>query len=165
VLKYEHLSLDATDVSSLVGERYISGFCISVVCLKYLEEARQQGCTGFVFLPTTAQTWISSIATLQAIEDKIGKFLDFEDLKNLTLVLIPIHVRQCHWGLLCLDVCSKKLFYDDGLHWAPPNNTVRLAKQLLNALKEMSVKLQTGSVQDLDKDKWDLSFSRFAMPD
>ncbi|XP_031560199.1 uncharacterized protein LOC116296333 [Actinia tenebrosa] len=165
VLKHDHLNLDATDVSSLVGERYVSGFCLSVVCLKFLEEVKLHGNTGVVFLPTLTQMWILSLATSKELREKLINYIAIEDLRNLSLVLLPLHVKQCHWGLLCLDVGSKKLFYDDGLHWAPPNQAVELTKKLLDALKEMSLEFQTGFTQDFEKDKWDLSFTRFAMPD
>ena len=56
VLRFGNIIIDVNDVSTLVGERYLSGFVIDGACLKYCEEAQVNGAQS-LFLPTLVQTW------------------------------------------------------------------------------------------------------------
>lgn len=159
VLHCSPLVLDTGDLVSLISERYVTGFCINVVCMKYQELARAQNKHNAVFLPSVAQTWLTSSAADSDIQERLTPFLSNSDPDLINKVLMPIHVNNCHWGLLYLDGHSKTALYDDGLKTPPPPTLNAIAKRVLSLLSSCCV-----SSSLLDQSAWDYSFCNFGMP-
>ena len=124
------MSMDAIDYSTLACERYITGYCINVTCLKFLEEARKTGVNNTVFLPSTIQMSLSHQApSKQVIQRKLEHYTKEVATHELQKILIPIHMQQCHWGLMYLDLSNHQLYFDDGLGWRAPRSLTSFAKK------------------------------------
>lgn len=132
ILHIGDVIVDAKDLSTLAGERYLTGFVIDAACLKFSEEAISRGSRS-LYLPTFTQTWASS-GNIRYLKSKIGPYVGGRDLSDIVWVLTPVHVNGNHWGLLCLNVVLRQVFYDDGLKWNPPRDICRFTKRLIEAI-------------------------------
>ena len=152
ILRMGDLIVDANDLSTLVAERYLTGFVIDVACLKYSEEAMSRGSLS-LYLPSSTQTWASS-NNLLFLKSKLQPFVSGRNLSGILWILTPIHVNGNHWGLLCLNMVQQQIFYDDGLKQNHPSNLLEIVE---NLLKAVSCSSQTA---------WDISLplQRFGMP-
>ena len=56
ILRFGNIIVDAEDLSSLVAERYLTGFIIDGACLKYCQESQANGAMS-IYLPSFTQTW------------------------------------------------------------------------------------------------------------
>ena len=140
---------DAEDLSTLAAERYISGFLIDAVCLRYSEEPMRKN-SHSLYLPSFTQTWALT-RNVQFLQTKLKPYLSRMDLGDVVWTLTPIHVNGNQWGLLCLNMAQQQAFYDDGLKQSPPTNIIELADNLLKAVSET---------------QWNITFpiQRFGMP-
>ena len=152
VLRIGDLIVDANDLSTLVGERYLTGFVIDAACLKYSEEAMSRGSCS-LYLPSSTQTWASS-NSLRFLKSKLQPYVSGRNLSGISWILTPIHVNGNHWGLLCLNMVQQQIFYDDGLKQNHPSNIPEIVE---NLLKAVSCSSQTA---------WNISLplQRFGMP-
>jgi hypothetical protein len=158
VLAIGDIIVDVHDLSTLVGERYLTGFIIDIACLKYKETAKH-GIYN-VYLPSFFQNWASA-GDAEYLKNKILQYVQPEDIVRVHWVLTPIHVAGAHWGLLCINLKTSQIFYDDGLHWNPPSNMVDNIKMVLQTLHQIS-----GHQGKFDESKWNYSLpiQRFGMP-
>lgn len=132
ILRVKDVFVDANDISALVGERYLNGFLIDALCLKYSEEAILSGSTS-LYLPSLTQTWVSS-GSLPHLKSKLKPYLSGRNLAGIHWILSPVHVNGNHWGLLCLNMASRQVFYDDGLKWNCPSDVPEIVRKLLQAI-------------------------------
>ena len=151
VLCISDLIVDANDLSTLVAERYHTGFVIDASCLKYSEEAMSRG--SHLYLPSSTQTWASS-NNLLFLKSKLQPYVSGRNLSGILWILTPVHVNGNHWGLLCLNMVQKQIFYDDGLKQNHPSNIPQIVE---NLLKVVSCSSQTA---------WNISLplQHFGMP-
>ena len=150
--------IDVSDLSTLVEERYLTGFVIDVVCLEYKEQSTHGIQT--LYLPSLLQSWSSSTDS-EYVKSKITNYANPKHIAEIHWVVTPMHVSRAHWGLLCPNLKSHQIYYDDGLHWNPPRNVLVIVAKILQALHELS-----GQQGQFDKSQWDLSLplQRFGMP-
>jgi len=164
VLKVEGVIVDTDDLTTLVDERCLTGFLIDMACLKYNE---QKADSTTLYLPTFCQEWTKG-DDQEFLKEKVNCYIKTQSiatsdqLKRLTWVLTPLHLANSHWGLLAINIQSRQILYDDGLHWKPPSYLVPMTKKLLQCLHNIS-----GKNSIFDDSKWDhsLPVSHFGMPD
>ena len=118
ILRFGKVIVDINDLSNLVAERYLTGFLIDGVCLKYCQEAEADE-SNSIYLPSFMQTW-DSTGNHKYLQSKLKPYVSGNHLKGLQWLLTPIHVNSNHWGPLCLNVVSCEAFFDDGLKVNPP---------------------------------------------
>lgn len=58
ILRVNDVIVDANDLSSLAAERFVTGFVIDVLCLKFCEKAMAKDSQS-LYLPSFTQTWAS----------------------------------------------------------------------------------------------------------
>ena len=124
LLRIGNVFVDANDLSSLAGERYLTGFLIDAACLTYNEEAMKRGLHSLYF-PSFTQTWASS-SNLLYLNSKLKPYISGRNLSEIRWIITPIHVNGNHWGLLCLNMARQQVFYDDGLKQNYPSNLPKL---------------------------------------
>ena len=61
------------DITTLVGERYLTGFLINAVCLKYCNEGLLRA-SASLYLPSFTQTWASS-GSLLSLNSKLKPYI------------------------------------------------------------------------------------------
>ena len=132
ILRIGDVIVDVNDLSTLAGERYLTGFLIDAACLKFSEEAISRDSRS-LYLPSFTQTWASS-DNLNFLKSKIAPYVGGRDLSGIVWILTPIHVNGNHWGLLCLNMVLGQIFYDDGLKWNPPLDICEIIKRLTDAI-------------------------------
>ena len=94
--------MDATDFSTLACERYVNGFTIDTICLKFLEESRP---TEVVYLPSFSQAWAKQGAHYFS-QMAIPFFVNCA-VQDAKCILSPFYfATPQHWGLLSL--CSSQ---------------------------------------------------------
>lgn len=159
ILHIHDVIVDANDLSTLVAERYLTGFMIDGACLKYSEEAISTGSQA-LYLPSFTQTWASG-GNLVRLKSKLKPYVCGKDLSEIHWILTPIHVNGNHWGLLCLNMVLRQVFYDDGLKLNPPSNICEIIQMLIEATCCISV-----SKQPLPTTNWNITLpiKRFGMP-
>lgn len=156
VLRFGNIIIDVNDVSTLVGERYLTGFVIDGACLKYCEEAQASGAQS-LFLPSLVQTWASS-GDRNFLCSKLKPFISARVQNQIQWLLTPILVNNNHWGLLCLNMVSSQAYFDDGLKVNPPMNICAIIQILSEAVNL--------ALPNLQQPKWDdvPPIQRFGMP-
>ncbi|XP_031557260.1 uncharacterized protein LOC116293905, partial [Actinia tenebrosa] len=153
--------VDVKDLTTLVGERYLTGFVIDRACLKYKELSRHG--ENSLFLPTFCQDWTSG-DDAEHLKNKVMQYTCKapEDMAKIHWVMMPLHLAGSHWGLLVINIKLKLMYYDDGLHWKPPSNLGCITKKLIQSLYDIS----DGMNSQFDPSAWDfsLTISHFGMP-
>lgn len=159
LLSFGEIIIDTTDVTTLVGERYLIGFLIDITCLKYKQECKSTG--NILYLPTFCQQWSMS-NDKEFLKSKISQYATRCELQDMKWILIPLHLSESHWGLLAIDIKAKEVFYDDGLHWKPPRSLQSMLPKILNSLHEIS-----NNFSEFEISGWDLTspIKYFGMPD
>lgn len=132
ILRFGNIIVDANDLSSLVAERYLTGFIIDGACLKYCQEAQANGAQS-IYLPSFTQTWASS-GNCNYLHSKVVPYISGRELNQLQWLITPIHINDNHWGLLCLNMVSCQAFFDDGLKVDPPLNIVDIIQALVEVI-------------------------------
>ena len=160
ILRFGNIIVDANDLSSLVAERYLTGFIIDGACLKYCQEAQTNGALS-IYLPSLTQTWASS-DNCNYLHSKVLPFISGRELNQLQWLITPIHINDNHWGLLCLNMVSYQAFFDDGLKVNPPLNICDIIQTLVEVINFSTSK------QSLPPrpSSWNISLpiQRFGMP-
>ena len=152
-------SIDVSSFSDLVAERYIDSFVIDISIAKFIEEARESGKDDSLYFPSEVYEWLKCSKELKLVKLK-KETTKLKNFCNLKLILLPVHMPD-HWGLVCIDLSSMKLYFDDGLTSAVPVMVLPAVKELLNLLAEMHpshLSLQTQFWQECH------NFKRFGMP-
>lgn len=157
ILRQGSCIMDTRDFSTLACERYVTGFTIDVICLKLLEHQTQ---SSAIYLPSYTQTWARQ--GLQFLSQRIKPFFPPSHSSNINYILTTIHDRaHQHWGMVCLHIPLKTVFYDDGLKASPPDDTVTVARTIIQASQMIA-----GTESNIVEDEWNcaLPFPRFNMP-
>lgn len=115
-----------------------------------------------LYLPTFCQHWTSG-DDADYLKDKIMQYTCAkpDDMTKLHWIMMLLHLAGSHWGLLVINIQSRLIYYDDGFHWKPPANLVRMTKKVVQSLYDIS---DTNS--QFDTSAWDFSsaISHFGMP-
>ena len=158
VLRFGDIIIDANDLSTLVGERYLTGFVIDGACLKYCEEANG---ARSLYLPSMTQTWASR-GDCNFLLSKLKPFISARVPDRLQWLLTPLLVNNNHWGLLCLDMVSFQAYFDDGLKVNPPINICAIIQIVFKAVNLCA----SNQAISLPQPQWDnsLQIQRFGMP-
>ena len=127
-------------MSSLVGERYLTGFIIDSACLKYSQDAQANGALC-IYLPSLIQTWASS-GNCNYLHSKVVPYISGREINQLQWLITPIHINDNHWGLLCLNMVFCKAFFDDGLKVNPPLDISDIIQALVGVI-HLSMSKQT----------------------
>ena len=128
--------VDFKSLSTLVGERYIDNFIINY-CLRktFLLEHKQKQKSSILCLPTEAFSWLNN-NVLEPIKAIIRK--DIHHPQDLKLIVMPLHMGNIsHWGLVCVDLETLTVYFDDGLAIAPPAHLSHLVGRLVKLLNDM----------------------------
>ena len=151
--------MDATDFSTLACERYVNGFTMDTVCLKFLEESRP---TEVVYLPSFSQAWAKQGA--QYFSQMVIPFFANCAVQDAKCILSPFHfATPQHWGLLCFDVAVKTVYFDDGLKLSPPRDTLVVIRNMLRGFELLSHNV-IFKEENWNQPKLDLPLPRFNMP-
>ena len=132
ILRFGNIIVDANDLSSLVAERYLTGFIIDGACLKYCQEVQANG-AQCIYLPSLTQTWASS-GNCNYLHSKVVPYISGREINQLQWLITPIHINDNHWGLLCLNMVSCQAFFDDGLKVNPPLNICDIIQALVEVI-------------------------------
>jgi len=134
VLKQGMSIMDVSDFSALACERYVSGFTIDTVCLKFLEESKT---TNIVYLPSFSQTWAKQGPGY--FSQNVKQFFTHCAVEDAECIMTPVHFDMPqHWGLLCFDTASKTVYFDDGLKLSPPRGTRTVIKNMSGSFELLS---------------------------
>lgn len=153
VISHREFILDVSDFSTLACERYLNGFAIDVVSFKLLERTKQ---AGIIYLPSFSQLWAKQ--GVEVFKHKVGSFLPRSQAADALCILTPVYFqRPQHFGLLCFDVCSRTVFFDDGLKISPPSDALRIIENMLCAFKALS----NGAIPE---QHWNNSCLRLPLP-
>ena len=116
VASLDGLFVDFKSLSTLVGQRYIDNFVINYCLRKTLLSKQQKN--SILCLPTEALTWLDN-QVLEPIKNSISKELHHSH--DVKLILMPLHMQnKRHWGLVCVDMETLTVWYDDGMKIHPP---------------------------------------------
>lgn len=129
ILRINDVIVDANDLSSLACERFVTGFVIDALCLKFCEEAMGKS----LYLPSFTQTW-ASCGSLPYVKSKLKPYISGRNLSEIQWLLTPIHVNGNHWGLLCINMVLREVFYDDGLKLNHPSNLCEIVQKIFQAI-------------------------------
>jgi hypothetical protein len=152
VLQAGHKSIDVSSFSTLVKERYLDNFVIDTIITKYNQECKS-GTT--LYLPSEVHTWLKS-DDKQFIIDKLALVLNSLTIIKLSQILLPLHMNDCHWGLIAIDLINQKIYFDDGYRLKTEPSLIQDVKKLLTLLKNLIPNIETLS---------DVKFyERFGMP-
>ena len=155
VTRHRDFILDVSDFSTLACERYVNGFAIDVVSFKFLERTKHE---GIIYLPSFSQLWAKQ--GVEYFKHKVGSFLSQRQVAGALIILTPVHFkRPPHWGLLCFDVYTRTVYFDDGLKISPTSDTLHIVKNMLCAFKALS----HGAIPEEHWNK-SLPLPRFDMP-
>ena len=156
VLRFGNIIIDVNDISTLAGERYLTGFIIDGACLKYCKEAQGNGAHS-LYLPSMTQTWALSGDSL-FLSSKLKPFISGKVQNLLQWLLTPIMVNDNHWGLLCINMTSCQAYFDDGLKVYPPRNICDIIKNLFEAVNSLVAERAKSPLQHFPP------VQRFGMP-
>ena len=151
--------MDATDFSTLACERYVNGFTIDTVCLKFLEDSKP---TNLVYLSSYSQTWAKQGP--RYFSQMVMPFFGHCAVQDATYILSPFHFDSPqHWGLLCFDVENRTVYFDDGLKIYQPRDILVVVKNMLTGFELLS---HNNSFQEenWNQPKLDLPLPCFNMP-
>lgn len=126
--------MDANDFSTLACERYVNGFTIDTVCLKFLEDSKP---TNLVYLTSYSQSWAKQGP--RYFSQMVMPFFGHCAVQDATYILSPFHFDSPqHWGLLCFDVASRTVHFDDGLKIDQPRDLLVIVKNMLTGFQLLS---------------------------
>lgn len=153
VSRHREFILDVSDFSTLACERYVNGFTIDVVSFKFLERTKH---AGIIYLPSFSQLWAKQ--GVEFFKHKVNSIFSQCQVADAKCILTPVHFeRPQHWGLLCFDVCSKTVFFDDGLKISLQSDTLHIVQNMLRAFRAMS----DGAISE---QHWNKSCFRLPLP-
>lgn len=137
ILKFQRKSVDSLNFAELVEERYLDNFVIDICIGKCLEEARSNGNNTTVYLPSEFFTWMTS--DVKSFKSrKLMRLVQQTNPTEMSQILAPVHFpTRNHWGMIYVDLLSKSIFFDDGMKFQIPSNTLSLAKAGLHLLQEL----------------------------
>jgi len=153
-------SIDVASFATLANERYLDNFIINFVILKYLQD---QDDMQIIYLPSEAFTWLKS-SDKKFIVDNIEQAIIESKVHatgNVQLMVVPVHMNGCHWGLVVVDFLNARLLFDDGMKWQPRRSPLAEVQQLLDNTQRL-----IPNDMNLATKFWNQNsnFERFGMP-
>ena len=134
VVRHGQFLVDVSDFSSQACERYVNGFSIDVLSFKELERSKP---TDVIYLPSFSQIWAKQ--GVEYFKHKVGSFFQHCPAENATCILTPVHFESPeHWGLLCFNVQTRTVLFDDGLKICPPSGTLAVVQNMLSGFRALS---------------------------
>lgn len=134
VLRHCNSILDVLDFSTLARECYVNRFTIDVVSFKLLERRKP---TGVIYVPSFSQMWAKQ--GVEYFRHKVKSFIFHCQVADAMCILTALHLESPqHWGLICFDVCTKTVYFDDGLKIRPPSDTLPIIQNMLCTFRAMS---------------------------
>jgi len=81
--------------------------------------------------------------------------------ENVHLMVVPVHMNGCHWGLVVVDFLNARLLFDDGMKWQPRRSLLAEEQQLLDITQRLRL-----NGMSLSSTFWSQksNFERFGMP-
>lgn len=150
---------DFSNFSTLACERYVNGFTIDRICLKFLGENMP---INIVYLPSYSQTWAKQGP--QYFRQMVLPFFGHCAVQDAKYILTPFHFGSLqHWGLMCFEVETKTVYFDDGLKINSPNDALIVIKNMLTGF-ELIPKKNIFQVENWNHPKLDLPLPRMNMP-
>ena len=160
VLRQDQFFIDVAVYSTLACERYVNGFAIDALCLKLLDEHKP---TKMVYLPTFSEIWAKQGA--EYLRHNVTQFCSHCPAKDATCILSPVHFENPqHWGLLCLDVTTTTIYFDDGLKISPQRDILTVIKNMLEGLRVFSGNDNYHAINWNNNFQLSLPLSRIGMP-
>ena len=150
--EYQNYRISSQELSLLCGERYLSDEIINFVTQKYCDKANEstKACNN-ILLPS----FLSSGCVLRNVVESICLHYNMQEVVTMFL---PVHmVHECHWGLAIFSVKEKSISFDDGYHYAIPEDLRRNACNILSIMHQV-----TGS-ESYQPSKWS-EITRFQFP-
>ena len=151
------IQLTIDQVTCLIGERYLNNNVINYLMNIFEKE-------GNLLLGRNACLAVDSLllnCSKSTISQSIRRCCCGKDVTQLEIILIPTHLQHAsHWGLAKIEVKTKAVFFDDGLHMRHPKELEMVVRIIINTLHILSS-------SDLFEIKaWEpLRFEPFGMPD
>ena len=134
VVRHGQFLMDVSDFSSLACERYVNGFSIDVISFKLLERSKP---TDVIYLPSFSQIWAKQ--GVEYFKHRVSSFFQHCPAENATCILTPLHFESPeHWGLLCFNVPTRTVYFDDGLKIHPPIGTLPVVQNMLSGFRALS---------------------------
>ena len=132
ILKQRQSMIDVHDYSTLAFERCVNSFAIHTICLCFLQESKL---SDVVYVPCYSQIWVKQEA--QYFKRKVSGYFYECPVDRAKIILAPIHFEN-NWGLVCFDIASKTVSFDDGLKIFPPRDILSVLKNMLSGLEILS---------------------------
>lgn len=125
--------VDASDFSTLACDRYVNGYSVDTICLKFLNENSHQHSVSTIIQPRVGKT---GTPVLQPDGDALFGNSVVQDAK---CILTPFHFSSLqHCGLTCFQVASKTVYFDNGLKINAPKDVPVVIKNRLNGFVLLS---------------------------
>lgn len=154
VIRHGQFLMDVSDLSTLACECYINGFSIDVISLKLVEKSES---TSVIYLPSFSQMWAKQ--GVEYFKHNVIPFFESCPAEDATCIVTPVHFESpLHWGLLCFDVTTKTVYFDDGLKIQHPSGTLSIVQNMLGGFKALS----HNSIEQ--EDHWNNSCLRLPLP-
>ena len=153
IMRAGQKSLDISSFSTLVAERNLDNFVIDATITKFVDESKSS-----IYLPTEVFFWLRSNDNSFILSKLAGVV---KDDCNMKFILMPVHMNNCHWGLVVVDLSAQRILFDDGLKMNPGKDVLHSVRRILDLLRRLMP-----HVENLSNSFWSLitSFERFGMP-
>lgn len=87
--------------------------------------------------PVTIQSWVKQGALF--FSQKVSWYFSHCSADAASIIPTPIHIpSKQHWRLLCFDVVSRNVYFDDGLKIVSPQSTLIVTKNMVNGFSVLS---------------------------
>ena len=163
LLTYQEIEIYPHNICTLVGERSVDSEIINYFFTKF----NQTGNGITLSLPSTTVPWLvisadeeshqTSIISLRKILMTRCKYLS-----SLQQILIPLHMKSSHWGLVRVNLQAKTIGFDEGLRWKPEDDVPKIIRALLKEIS--SIYPHNPLLRSRSWLRSTLSWSRFGMP-
>lgn len=130
LVSYKDYRLTSQDLSLMCGERYLSDEIINLLIQSYCDRAnaKHHSCR-YKLLP-------SFLSVGEVSKKLIENICKAEEMNEIEVLFLPIHMLQCHWGLAIFSVSEQTVFFDDGYH-CPVSEDLRCrTKTILSVIAE-----------------------------
>lgn len=126
--------MDLSDFCTLACERYVNSFAIDTTCLAFPGEEKL---SGVLYLPCYSQSWAKQGALF--FSQKVSWYFSHCSADAASIIPTPIHIpSKQHWRLLCFDVVSRNVYFDDDLKIVSPQSTLIVIKNMVNGFSVLS---------------------------
>ena len=149
-------SVNVRAFSNLALERYVDDTVIDTALAKIHRQLNLKD--SVLCLPAHTITWLDT-GDEDFINDCFREIMAGVNPDALSLVLLPVNLKDMHWGLVVIDLVTKQAYFDDGLGW-----TFSSFWYVHQIVKELQ--LQFPQCKKFLAEHWRMlqTFQRFGMP-